>query len=542
MDKAPKKTKAVIYTRVSSSRQVDNYSLATQEDICKDFCLKHLKEDVPEERIFREEGESAKTADRTQLKKMLEYCSKNRKEIGYVVVYKVDRFSRSVNDFSALKLVLAKLDIKLLSATEPIGENSNSSVLMENMLACFAQFDNDNRGERAKNGLRDAAMDGCWTNRAPIGYENCKNEFKEATLKIDENLRLPLKKFFETFAKGYYMQSEAAKLAKECGIVMKSGKPISKNGAIKLLNRAEVYAGYICNKSTNNEMVKGIHPAIISEETYKAVKAALKGRKRKQHDIKVPKYQTLNSAYPLRRLLVCSNCGKPLTASAPKGKSGKRYPQYHCTHCTKKKDKVVIKVPVEDAHEQFQELLKRYEMAPYLVGVFRKIVLKRWNEDFKEAINNLRNTNEQISTLKERKANLVDLVADGEMKPEVCNERIAEYNAKIADLEADQKALKSVEECKEKIVDNAVGFLSDLVKTWDNLSIENRVKFQIAMFPNQIVVSAKGKFGTPKVSPILEEATEIKKVSDKNGNNPEAIEHTMAEGGRFELPLQVSPD
>ena len=56
MDKAPKKTKAVIYTRVSSSRQVDNYSLATQEDICKDFCLKHLKEDVPEERIFREEG------------------------------------------------------------------------------------------------------------------------------------------------------------------------------------------------------------------------------------------------------------------------------------------------------------------------------------------------------------------------------------------------------------------------------------------------------------------------------------------------------
>lgn len=138
MDGSSKKTKAVIYTRVSSPRQVENFSLDAQEDICKEFCLKHLKDCVPEDRIFREEGESAKTADRTQLKKMLKYCSKNRKEIRYVVVYKIDRFSRNMNDFLALKMVLAKLEIKLLSATEPIDADNNSSVLMENIIASFA--------------------------------------------------------------------------------------------------------------------------------------------------------------------------------------------------------------------------------------------------------------------------------------------------------------------------------------------------------------------------------------------------------------------
>lgn len=541
MDGSSKKAKAVIYIRVSSSRQVDNYSLDSQETACKEYCLRQFNDNVPQERIFREEGESAKNANRTQLKKMLEYCVKHKKEIGYVVVYKVDRFARSAKDHSALSSILLSLGIILRSVTEPIGEKTNSSVFMENILASVAQFDNDVRSERARENLREAAMKGYWTNRAPIGYENCRDELKDATLRVDEKLRKPIKKFFEEFARGYYMQSEAAKLAKDCGIILKNGKPLSKNGAIKLLNRAEVYAGFICNKSTNNEIIKGRHPAIISEETCKGVKAALRRRKRKQHDIRIPKYQTLNPKYPLRRLLICSNCGRPLTASAPKGKSGKRYPQYHCTHCTKKRDKVVIKVPVKIAHEQFQELLERYEIAPYLVEVFRKIVLKRWNEDFKKATEDLGKANSRISDLKKQKQNLVDLVAKGAMDPEICNERIKEYNVEIAGLETDQKTLETLEKDKERIVDNAMSFLSDLVKTWENLSIENRVKFQIAMFPDQIKVSSKGKFGTPNVSPILKEATEVKKVSEKIGNDFGAIETTMAESGRFELPLQVAP-
>lgn len=61
------------------------------------------------------------------------------------------------------------------------------------------------------------------------------------------------------------------------------------------------------------------------------------------------------------------------------------------------------------------------------------------------------------------------------------------------------------------------------------------------MFPSQIKVSPKGKFGTPKVSPILKEATEIEKIFTAKEKDLSAIETIMAESGRFELPLQVSP-
>ena len=140
------KTLAVIYTRVSSEEQVDNMSLGNQEDECKRFIARQPG-DLKVDRVFAEEGESAKTADRTKLKELLEYCRQNKNTVGHVVVYKLDRFARSVQDHMALQAVLKKMGIILWSATEPIGE-STTGKLMEHVLASFAQFDNDVRSER----------------------------------------------------------------------------------------------------------------------------------------------------------------------------------------------------------------------------------------------------------------------------------------------------------------------------------------------------------------------------------------------------------
>ena len=69
------KTGAVIYTRVSSERQVENMSLGEQEKACMDYCSNPARNyDVKE--MFVEKGESAKSADRTKLKEMLAYCSR----------------------------------------------------------------------------------------------------------------------------------------------------------------------------------------------------------------------------------------------------------------------------------------------------------------------------------------------------------------------------------------------------------------------------------------------------------------------------------
>lgn len=87
--------KAVLYIRVSDSRQVDNTSLASQEEISRQWCQSR---GIEVERVFTDAGESAKTADRTEFQRMFVYLKRMRGSITHLLVYKLDRFSRSVAD------------------------------------------------------------------------------------------------------------------------------------------------------------------------------------------------------------------------------------------------------------------------------------------------------------------------------------------------------------------------------------------------------------------------------------------------------------
>ncbi len=107
--------RAVIYCRVSTKEQVNNLSLPTQEKTCRDFCK---REGIAVQRVFVEEGESAKTANRTQLKSMLEYCRRHSNELDFAVFYSVSRLSRNTLDYLAIKAGLAGLGIKGANRTE----------------------------------------------------------------------------------------------------------------------------------------------------------------------------------------------------------------------------------------------------------------------------------------------------------------------------------------------------------------------------------------------------------------------------------------
>jgi site-specific DNA recombinase len=102
---------------------------------------------------FHEEGESAKTTDRSQLQRLLTYCRLNKGRVHFVAVFNLARFARDKYDHFSLRSQLQSLGISLRSATEPIDDTSTGK-LMEGVLAAFAQFDNDVRSNRARAGLR----------------------------------------------------------------------------------------------------------------------------------------------------------------------------------------------------------------------------------------------------------------------------------------------------------------------------------------------------------------------------------------------------
>ncbi|PIZ24282.1 recombinase family protein, partial [Candidatus Collierbacteria bacterium CG_4_10_14_0_8_um_filter_43_86] len=98
----------VLYLRVSSEEQVENYSLSNQESTCRKVAESRGLNILE---IFREEGASAKTANRPELIKLLEYCRKHKDNIALVMFYRIDRLARQISDYLTIKRKLFELGI-----------------------------------------------------------------------------------------------------------------------------------------------------------------------------------------------------------------------------------------------------------------------------------------------------------------------------------------------------------------------------------------------------------------------------------------------
>lgn len=149
---------AIIYTRVSTAEQVDNLSLDMQERACSDFCA---AEGLAVDRVYREEGQSAKTANRTELLKLMDYCTREgkRRGITVLVVYKVDRLARHAHDHLAIKATLRQHGIQLRAVAEAF-DDSPVGNFVETVMAANAQLDNELRRDRTIDGMKEALRRG----------------------------------------------------------------------------------------------------------------------------------------------------------------------------------------------------------------------------------------------------------------------------------------------------------------------------------------------------------------------------------------------
>src|SRR3990167_3090871 len=139
---------AVIYVRVSSKEQVHGYSLGSQEKRCQEYCKQNGWEVL---KVFVEEGESAKTADRTQLSLLKQF---------------------------------SLMGVGLKSATEVI-EDTPTVRAVEGMLAVMAQLENDIKTDRTLTGMKAKTLDGYWPVGAPWGYKNVEDGMKRKIIVPD---------------------------------------------------------------------------------------------------------------------------------------------------------------------------------------------------------------------------------------------------------------------------------------------------------------------------------------------------------------------
>jgi site-specific DNA recombinase len=308
---------AVIYVRVSTKEQTENLSLPTQLHACEEYCKRQGYEVLER---FKEEGESAKTTDRTELQNLLKYCRTHKGKVNFVVVYNLTRFAREKYDHFALRALLKSLGISLRSATEPIDDTSTGK-LMEGVLAAFAQFDNDVRSDRTRAGMRAALELGRWTFPAPLGYLNAP-KWSGKSLIPDPERATFVTQAFEDFATGRFTKQEILTRVTLLGLRTRRGLVLSPQSLGQVL-RNSIYIGMI-ESPEYGVSTRGDFDPLVKETTFYRAQAILDGR------VQVAGPRERNHPdFPLRGFVRCECCGRPLTGSWSKGRNG-RYAYYHC--------------------------------------------------------------------------------------------------------------------------------------------------------------------------------------------------------------------
>lgn len=349
---------AVIYCRVSTKEQVKNLSLSSQERICRQYCDHN---DLAVDRVFIEQGESAKTVNRPEFQKMLLYCREHRNRVGFVLVHSLSRFSRHVTDHHQIRALLMSFGIKLRSATESIDESA-SGEFMESMFAAMAQFDNRSKAERTMVGMKAAVEQGRWTFPPPIGYRMVSTS-GHSQMEPDPQRADLVRKAFELFATGNYERIQVLKKLTAIGLRTRHGKKLSPQTFSSMLTNP-LYAGRISVPKWGMDCAGSFTP-LISDETFRRVQDILAGRR-----VTSGPYHKDHPDFPLRHFIRCSHCDKPLTASWSKGRS-KKYGYYRCAnaHC---KEINVSKKIMEDG---FVELLKTLQPKPGYLKLFEAVVM-----------------------------------------------------------------------------------------------------------------------------------------------------------------------
>lgn len=477
---------AIIYTRVSTEDQVKGLSLTSQEEACKDYALRN---GYAVKHVFREEGASARTTDRKQLIALLDYCKKNKGNIDTLIVWKIDRFARKTEDHLTLKAYLNRFGVSLCSVTEPI-EDSNTGRLMETILAGFAQFDNEVRTERAVNGLIGRSDEGGWITRAPLGFINTRDEARRPTLAHDPAVAPIIRKVFDEFATGKYNANSINKYAYEIGLRSRAGRKLTEKLMARLL-RKHAYKGYVRNKRTG-EYIRGLHQAIVEEETFEAVQHILDG---KSKPIRAEK----DNFWPLRGgFLTCADCGSPITGARNKGKT-KYYAKYACPRCRKSITGKPTSIDRDKLHADFIKFLQDIAPRPKHIIMFRRIVLRQWQDEFKEMADEKRAVENSLQALDRKRERVIELLIDGSLEKDEKDAQIERIDAERTILRIKHSELEQDVDDKEDVIEKAVDFMTNVASYWETAPLLTQRKFQNHVFPDGIIYDFEKGFRTPKI-------------------------------------------
>lgn len=478
----------ILYTRVSTDEQAEKgFSLRHQKEMLENYCnqknyriMSHFQED------FSAKNFSA----RPEFQKLLRYVQSNQKKIDEIIFTKWDRFSRNIEAAYRMIREFKEMGIEVNSIEQPLDLSQPDSKVMLAVYLVIPEVENDKNSLRTIDGLRRAMKEGCFTGVAPKGYLNHRNEDGKSTLTPDSKVAPLIEASFADYASGVYSAEEVRQK------YLKQGLKISRNGFLALLKN-QTYMGKIQLKAYKKEeamMVEGLHPALVSPETFERVQLILQGKY-------TPQFRTLSeidNALPLRGFLICPECGKTLTGSGSKGRAGKNtYFYYHCTRFCKTRHKA------REVNSLFEELLAEMKIEEDQQSVYKSLLSERFSDRYEDKQTLINSLHREQDNLHKRLEMAEDSFFEQQIDAPTFNSMKQRIDTRMAEIKSEFKALQVKERYFEKHLNEGVSFLKGIDALYQKGSTELKKKTIQTLFCEKLVYRER-YFSTQNLEDTIE--------------------------------------
>jgi DNA invertase Pin-like site-specific DNA recombinase len=356
-----RKLRCAVYTRKSSEEGLDMEfnSLDAQREACEAFIASQRAEGwVLVRDRYDDGGISGGTLERPALKRLVADIQEGLVDV--VVVYKIDRLSRSLVDFTKLVEVFDANNVTFVSVTQSFNTTTSMGRLTLNILLSFAQFEREVIGERIRDKVAASRKRGMWMGGyVPLGYD-----VRERKLVVNDAEAELVRRIFQGFVE---MESctKLVQVLRAEGATTKRGRPLTKSDVYRILSN-RVYMGEAVHKGT---AYPGEHEAIVTQTQWDAVHAIL------QVSPRVRVNRTRNTTAPLLRGLIFDSDGRAMSPSHSRGRGGQMY-RYYVSQAVLKggatERRAIARLPAGEIEAavvaQVRALLRQPEM---VVGTWR---------------------------------------------------------------------------------------------------------------------------------------------------------------------------
>ena len=485
---AQERRRCAIYTRKSTSHglEKDFNSLDAQREACEAYVSSHAREGwelVTES--YDDGGFTGANMERPGFRKLL--ADIDAGEIDIVVVYKVDRLSRSLLDFAKVMDRFDRAGVAFVSVTQKFSTADAMGRLTLNMLISFAEFEREMIAERTRDKIAASRRRGKWTGGPiPLGYDA-----EDGCLVVNDLEAAVVGEVFELYLehrsalavmRELNARKRRTKLIRTKAGNMRGAKPWTKDAVLRVLKNP-LYAGYV---PYGDELHEGEHDAILDRDTWTKARALLASRPHQRKPV------GRNPDYLLRGLLRCECCGSAFTtASTRKGRREYRY--YRCVKRDKEGTSACPAQPLPaEAIEGFVlDRIREVAADATLVADLERRLKDRVETERATLESDRRSLPGHIARLSAEGRSLVGQMAemDGAAR-RLIDERVQEIGA---DLGRQEARLAEVEQqlgvlaAAEVDADWVGATLRDFDPLWDAMTPDNRARLVRALVRRVVV-------------------------------------------------------